>query len=113
MRRTTDEERDEFLLFRRLSTLVEQELIDKDAPKQLRKIDKHTKPTDLRRAYEKLHEYFVAARVKCTGDKRVMLDELQARADTVAHSKQQGDNFGELTTLGFFGFHNDRGVVII
>ena len=104
VRRTADEERDEFLLFRRLSTLADQDVIDEDAPNQLRKIDKHTKPSDLQRAYAKLHEYFVDARENCKGDDRVRLDELQALSDTVAHSKQQGDNFGELTALGFLGF---------
>ena len=104
VRRTTDEERDEFLLFRRLSTLAEQGLIDKDAPNQMREIDMHTNPTDLQHAYEKLNGYFLQAREKFTGGERGMLDELQARADTVAHSKQQGGNFGELTALGFLGF---------
>ena len=104
VRRTTEEESNEFFLFHRLSTLAESDGIDKDAPNQLREIGGHVKPSELRNAYDALKQYFSKARGKCTKDDRAMLDELEARVDTLTHSKQQGANFGELTALGFMGF---------
>ena len=104
VRRTTEEESNEFFLFHRLSTLAESNGINKDAPNQLREIGRHVKPGELRNAYDALKQYFLEARGKCPKDGRAMLDELEARVDTLTHSKQQGANFGELTALGFMGF---------
>ena len=104
VRRTTEEESNEFFLFRRLTALVESGGINDDAPNQLREIGKHVKPSALRDAYGKLMQYFVEARKHHSEGNHDMLSELEARVDTLTHSKQQGANFGELTALGFMGF---------
>ena len=104
VRRTTEEESNEFFLFRRLTALVESGSINDDAPNQLREIGKHVKPSALRDAYGKLMQYFVEARKHHPEGDHDMLSELESRVDTLAHSKQQGANFGELTALGFMGF---------
>ena len=103
VRRTTDEENGVFLLYNRLSTLVRKGWISEDATRQLREIDEHTKPEQLLIAYRKLKDYFETTRERHPeyDDK---LDEMEASVDSLAHSKQQGANFGELIALGVITF---------
>ena len=104
VRRTTEEENNEFFLFHQLSVLVKSGGINNDAPNQLREIGRHIKPSELRNSYGTLKKYFMDAHNKLAKDDRAMLGELEARVDALTHSKQQGANFGELTALGFMGF---------
>ena len=104
VRRTTEEESNEFFLFHQLSVLVKSGGINNDAPNQLREIGRHIKPSELRNSYGTLKKYFMDAHNKLAKDDRAMLGELEARVDALTHSKQQGANFGELTALGFMGF---------
>ena len=103
VRRTTDEENSVFLIYNRLSTLARKGGISEDAKNQLRRIDEHTKPEQLLDAYRKLKDYFKTTREEHPeyDDK---LDELEAAVDSLAHSKQQGANFGELIALGVITF---------
>ena len=104
VRRTTEEESNEFFLFHQLSMLVKSGGINNDAPNQLREIGRHIKPSELRNSYGTLKKYFMDAHNKLAKDDRALLGELEARVDALTHSKQQGANFGELTALGFMGF---------
>ena len=103
VRRTTDEEKSVFLLFHGLKTLAKKRGMDDDARNQLRAIDEHTKPEQLRAAYQKLKKHFITAREQHP-EHEEKLEQLEAEIDTLVHSKQQGVNFGELIALGFITF---------
>ena len=103
VRRTTDEEKSVFLLFHGLKTLAKKRGMDDDARNQLRAIDEHTKPEQLRAAYQKLKNHFITAREQHP-EHEEKLEQLEAEVDTLVHSKQQGVNFGELIALGFITF---------
>ena len=103
VRRTTDEEKSVFLVFHGLKTLARKEIMHDDALNQLRAIDEHTKPEQLRAAYQKLKKHFITAREQHP-EHEEKLEQLEAEIDTLVHSKQQGVNFGELIALGFITF---------
>ena len=103
VRRTTDEEKSVFLVFHGLKTLAKKRGMDDDARNQLRAIDEHTKPEQLRAAYQKLKKHFITAREQHP-EHEEKLEQLEAEIDTLVHSKQQGVNFGELIALGFITF---------
>ena len=103
VRRTTDEEKSVFRLFHGLKTLAKKRGMADDARNQLRAIDEHTKPEQLRAAYQKLKKHFITAREQHP-EHEEKLEQLEAEIDTLVHSKQQGVNFGELIALGFITF---------
>ena len=104
VRRTTDEENSVFLLYNKLSTLARKGGISEDAKNQICQIDEHRKPEQLRTAYRNLKDYFQTTREQHPEYDDDKLDELEAAVDSLAHSKQQGENFGELIALGFITF---------
>ena len=104
VRRTTDEENSVFLIYNRLSTLARKGGISEDAKNQLCRIDEHAKPEQLLDAYRNLKGYFKTTREQHPEYDDDKLDELEAAVDSLAHSKQQGANFGELIALGVITF---------
>ena len=104
VRRTAEEENRVFFIYNRLSRLARKKGIDEDATNQLRDIDEHKKPEDLLTAYHTLKGYLKATRKKYPEYDDDKLDELEAAVDSLAHSKQQGANFGELIAMGVITF---------
>ncbi len=103
VRRTMDEEKSVFLVYNGLKTMARKRGMDGDARNQLRYIDEHTKPEQLRTAYDELKEYFITAREQHPKYEE-KLDQLETEVDSLVHSKQQGTNFGEIIALGFITF---------
>ncbi len=103
VRRTMDEEKSVFLVYNGLKTMARKRGMDDDARNQLRYIDEHTKPEQLRTAYDELKEYFITAREQHPKYEE-KLDQLETEVDSLVHSKQQGTNFGEIIALGFITF---------
>ena len=102
VRRTTAEENTALLLFRKLGTLAQQGKIAAHAPESLRVVDSYQNSGQLREAYKKIKDALSVAR-KGDFDQAAALDEVEVKLDQLAHSKQQGINFGELTALAFIG----------
>ena len=106
VRRTTNEENTTLLLFRKLGTLVRQKKIDTRALDDLCAIDTYKNAKELHESYDKIKTALSDARTEepVSSDRLTdRLDEMEAELDQLAHSKQQGINFGELTALGFIG----------
>ena len=125
-RRTSQEEGWVFEAFRRIEALAYKKQIDKEEwetlqKRNLLKIDRHEKPTELTDAYEGLAEYLsaqaeksvrlVGAYNEITGVRHIV--------DKLAHSRQQGSRFGEivaiflagaLIVLGLLSFNGGRDV---
>ncbi len=99
VRRTTDEENKMLGLLRKCTTLTDKGKISADIPKLLRMIDSHKTVKELHDAYSKIK----AALPEAHRHEPEMVDEIEIELDQIAHSKQQGINFGELTALGFIG----------
>ena len=102
VRRTTDEEKTTLLLFRKLGTFAQHGKIAAHAPESLRVVDSYQNSGQLREAYNNIKDALSVAR-KESPERAEVLDEVEAELDQLAHSKQQGKNFGELTALGFIG----------
>ena len=102
VRRTTDEENRVLLLFRKLGTLVRQKKINIRTLNDLCAIDTYKNAKELHEAYDKIKNVLSDARTEKSAPNG-MLDEIEIELDRLAHSKQQGINFGELIALSFVG----------
>jgi len=106
IRRTADEENNAFTVFRQLETLVRYERIKAEVLEGIKEIDKHRKVGELRNAYRRVKDLLHKARDEPTGGDTRMADKLErieSAVDKLAHSKQQGTNFGEFLALGAIG----------
>ncbi len=103
VRRTADEENKMLLLFRQLALFVESKKIKPSALDNLLSIDTHKTRDDLKSAYINLKQHITDAKPGVMPSDEKELAEMEAEIDSLAHSKQQGVHFGEITAISFVG----------
>ena len=104
-RRTSQEEVWMFEAFSKLEFLTSKKQLDGDALRQLLEIDEHKSPKGLSTAYIKLAGY-LAKPLKDTGMDKSAADDIKDirhLVNNLAHSRQQGANFGELVAIALAG----------
>ena len=102
--RTQSEDNRIFALHRNLEMLSRRNLIDGRVSEHIRGIDSAHNPEELRAAYSQAKLCFAqAAAVDHPLADRKLLADAEAQLNMVAHSRQQGVDFGELFSLIIFG----------
>ncbi len=101
--RTSDEENRMMHIFRRLNLLAMRSKIDPLAVRAMLRVDAPKNSADLKSSYAEVKKHIAAAlaNAKDTDEERLIADA-EADLDALAHSKQQGSNFGELVALFVF-----------
>lgn len=102
--RTQSEDNRIFALHRSLEMLARRNLIDGSVSEHIRGIDSARNPEELQTAYAGAKLCFArAAAVDHPLPDRKLLAHAEAQLNMVAHSRQQGIDFGELFSLIIFG----------
>ena len=102
--RTQNEDNRIFALHRNLELLVRRRLIAPEAAEHIRGIDGARNVEELRRAYTQTKLCFAqATAVDLPAADLRLLADAEAQLNMVAHSRQQGVDFGELFALIIFG----------
>lgn len=113
VRRTYNEENQMLMLWQNISAWVAANKLKPSAQNDLLQIDSHQSQKELRNAYRSLKESLVATASSISDDKaRAQLKDMMAETDMLAHSKQQGSNFGELIALFILAFITVGSVLI-
>ena len=99
--RTRDEDNRTFTLFYELQALSERGLIDLAVCDHILTIDS-SQGAELQNAYAAARGYIAAALRQADSSDRERLVAAQSQLDALAHSRQQGINFGELCALFIF-----------
>ena len=101
--RTQDEGKLAFKLFRELEELQRLDVVDPTSRIRQHVIDMDQKQgQDLEDAYGNARHIISKSLDRAVGTEREKLKELEVDLDTLAHSRQQGINFGELCALCIF-----------
>ena len=101
--RTSDEANRTFALFSRLDLLARGGAIDGDVRSFIMRIDSPANPQDLVDAYESARQLIGQAYVTANGDAdRRELAQAAGELDALAHSRQEGQDFGEYVALVIF-----------
>ena len=102
--RTQGEDNRIFALHRNLEMLARRNLIDPSVNEHIRGIDSARNPEELQAAYAGAKLCFArAVAVDHPAPDRKLLADAEAQLNMVAHSRQQGIDFGELFSLIIFG----------
>ena len=99
--RTTDEDNRTFALVRSFEDLSKRDMISPEVSKRILDIDA-ADGQELVASYDKAREYIADAIEKSSGPDRDRLIALEGELDSLAHSRQQGINFGEGCALLIF-----------
>lgn len=101
--RTSDETNRAFALFSRIDLLASRGVIADEARGYILRIDAHENATDLADAYRSARSSIRGAYQATTADvDRRELAEAAAEVDALAHSRQEGQDFGEYVALVVF-----------
>ena len=102
--RTQDEDNRVFSLFQSLNLLARRGLIDSSIRDYIRAMDGSQSPEELQNAYNQAKLCFAQLdTANLAPTDQVQLAEAEAQLNTLAHSRQQGIEFGELFSLIIFG----------
>ncbi len=114
VRRTSDEENRALLLLENIDKCIRLELLKENVRQWLQKIDAPKGIDDLIKSYDQMKEILYEAKQKASKkesssdiDRIGQIDriaKIDNEIDTLALSKQQGSNFGELAAMGLLGF---------
>ena len=101
--RTNDESNRAFALFSRIDLLAERGIVRGDIRSHILRIDASENPTDLANAYHAARHEIRLAYTESQGDAdRRELAEATSELDALAHSRQEGQDFGEYVALVIF-----------
>lgn len=100
--RAREENNRAFALFRNVQEMVGRGLLESRIPEQVRQID-YIKGRDLLRVYADVTRTLHESLENADAVDRERLSQIQAELDALVHSRQQGINFGELSSLFVFG----------
>ncbi len=107
VRRTSDEENRALLLLENIDKCIRLDLLGENARQWLRKIDAPKGINDLFESYKKMKTILYKAKQNASDKESISdiekIEKIDNQIDTLALSKQQGGNFGELVAMAILG----------
>ena len=101
---TQEEDNRVYTLFQSLDLLARRNVVDPAVRERVIEIDKAVTPEELQSAYHDTKEYLdLAEATNPDPDDQAQLAEAETHLNVIAHSRQQGIDFGELFALIIFG----------